>query len=104
MASPLSGVKKTVTDRATFWGLTLGRLRLLLGLCPQPLLLLAQLGRERGAEIVRLEPPANLDLGPAVEGGTLQPLDRLVHRLDLPQPEAGDQLLGLGERPVDHSP
>src|SRR5262249_44671077 len=27
---------------------------------------------------------------------------RLVHRLDLPQPEAGDQLLRLGEGAVDH--
>ena len=32
----------------------------------------------------------------------LDPLDRLVHRRDLPDPVAGDQLLGLGERAVDH--
>ena len=37
-------------------------------------------------------------------GAALDPLDRLVHRLHLPQPEAGDQLLRLGERPVDHGP
>ena len=27
--------------------------------------------------------------------------DRLVHVLDFPEPEAGDQLAGFGERPVD---
>src|ERR1039458_8517149 len=27
----------------------------------------------------------------------LDPVQRLVHRLDLPDPEAGDQFLGLGE-------
>src|SRR5262249_52104187 len=31
----------------------------------------------------------------------LDPLDRLVHRLDLPDPVAGDELLGLREWPVD---
>ena len=41
---------------------------------------------------------------PAVEGGALDPLDRLVLRLHLDQPEAGDQLLRLGERPVDDGP
>src|SRR5580692_228337 len=34
-------------------------------------------------------------------GTALYPSDRLVHVLDLPDPEAGDQLAGLGERPVD---
>src|SRR5215212_5310371 len=32
----------------------------------------------------------------------LHPLDRLLHRLDLPDPVAGEQLLGLGEWAVDH--
>src|SRR5438876_71982 len=34
-------------------------------------------------------------------GAALHPGDRLVHVLDFPEPEAGDQLPGLGERPVD---
>src|SRR6266581_1441983 len=32
----------------------------------------------------------------------LDPFDRLLLRLHLPQPEAGDQLLRLGEWPVGH--
>src|SRR3984893_17061590 len=34
-------------------------------------------------------------------GAALHPGDRLVHVLDFPYPETGDQLAGLGERPVD---
>src|SRR6266568_4872441 len=34
-------------------------------------------------------------------GAALHPGDRLVHVFDVPEPEAGDQLAGLGERPVD---
>src|SRR3954454_18178003 len=34
-------------------------------------------------------------------GAALYPGDRLIHVLDFPEPEAGDQLAGLGERPVD---
>ena len=37
-------------------------------------------------------------------GQRLSPLDRLLDRLHLPDPVAGDQLLGLGERPVDDGP
>src|SRR5262245_54825160 len=85
------GLGVTVTSRRLF----------LLDLGAEAVLLLAQFGRELGAEVGGLEDGADFDLGPAVERGTLQPRDRLVHRLDLPQPEAGDQLLGLGERPVD---
>ena len=79
-------------------------LRVLGGLRPQPLLLLAQLGRELLAEIVGLEDLPDLDLGASVEGRALEPLQGLVHRLDLPDPEAGDQLLRLGEGPVDDRP
>src|SRR6266498_3562767 len=68
------------------------------------LLLLPELRRERLAEVLRLEYLPDLDLGPAVERSALQPLDRLFLRLHLPQPEAGDELLRLGERPVDHGP
>src|SRR5438552_7660572 len=69
----------------------------------QALLLLPQLGRELGAEVLRLEHLANLDLGilPHRIGAALDPFDRLLLRLHLPDPEAGDQLLGLGEGPVD---
>src|ERR1700682_5034374 len=34
-------------------------------------------------------------------GAALYPGDRLVHVFDFPEPEAGDQLAGFGERPVD---
>src|SRR5271169_1377107 len=34
-------------------------------------------------------------------GAALYPGDRLVHVLDVPKPEPGDQLAGFGERPVD---
>src|SRR5438309_7508345 len=76
----------------------------LLGLRAQALLLFPELGRELGSEVFRLEHLANLDLGLAREGirTALDPFDRLFLRLHLPQPEAGDQLLRLGERPVDH--
>src|SRR5438270_4735062 len=39
--------------------------------------------------------------GPALVRCALQPLEGLVHRAHLPQPVPGDQLLGLGEWPVD---
>src|SRR6266568_5081563 len=78
---------------------------LLLGhLRSQAFLLLPELGRELGAEILRLEHLSNLDhrlfAGYGI-GTALDPLDRLFLRLDLPQPEAGDQLLCLGKRPID---
>src|SRR6266480_1908714 len=69
----------------------------------QALLLLPQLGRELGAEVLRLEHLADLDLGilPHRIGAALDPFDRLFLRLHLPYPETRDQLLGLGEGPVD---
>src|SRR3989442_8859627 len=69
----------------------------------QPLLLLPELGAQRGTEVVRLEHLANLHVA-FLEGGSLQPLDGLIPRLHLPQPEAGDQLLRLREGPVGHGP
>src|SRR5712692_4567098 len=74
------------------------------GLRAQVLLLFPELGRELGPEVFRLEHLANLDLRLAREGirAALEPFNRLCLRLHLPQPEAGDQLLRLGERPVDH--
>src|SRR5881296_3681450 len=80
---------------------------LLLGLgCrrAQPLFVLPEFGLELGTEVVRFEDLANLDLEAVIERRTLEPLDRLFFGLHLPQPEAGDQLLRLGERPVDHGP
>src|SRR5215218_2813865 len=79
------------------------RSRLLAELRPQPLLLLLELGRERLAEVGRLEHLADLDLrlGTRRVRTALDPLDRLLLRLHVPDPEAGDQLLGLRERPVD---
>src|SRR2546422_2918145 len=68
------------------------------------LLLLPELGLECGTEVLGLEHLANLDLGAVTEGGPLDPRDRFLLRLHLPQPEAGDQLLRLGEGPVDHRP
>src|SRR6266550_2924096 len=70
----------------------------------QALFLLPQLGSELGTEIRRLEHLANLDLGIPLErvGAALDPFDRLLQRLHLKHPEAGDQLFGLGEGPVDH--
>src|SRR4051812_47614569 len=71
---------------------------------PQPLFLCAELGREFGAEVFRLEDGANLDLRLLARhriGAALQPLERLVHRLDLPDPEARDELLRFGERSID---
>ncbi len=75
---------------------------LALDLRAQPLLLLARLGGGGLAEVLGLDDLADLDLGAAVEGGPLDPLDALVERLGLQEPEARHELLGLGERPVDH--
>ena len=58
-------------------------------------------GVSRVAEVLGLEHRANGHLDATVEGRALDPLDRLLHRLHLPDPVAGDELLGLGERPVD---
>src|SRR6266545_7576959 len=69
-----------------------------------PLLLGAELGRELGTEILRFEHLANLDLGLRARegiGAALDPFDRFFLGLHLPQPEAGDQLLRLGEGSVD---
>src|SRR5438445_2584815 len=75
-----------------------------LDLLPELLLLLADLAAGiAGREVRRLEDLADLHLG-ILEGGALEPLDRLLLRLHLPEPEAGDQLLRLSERPVDHGP
>src|SRR5262245_16411079 len=83
-----------------------GGLGELFGLCAQAFLLLPQLGSQRGAEVVGLKDLADLDLGLLTGGvgAALHPLDRCRLRLQLPDPEAGDQLLRFGERTVDHGP
>ena len=57
------------------------------------------------AEILQLEELADLDLAVLIVRvrAALHPLDRLGLVLHLDDPVAGDQLLGLGERPVDHA-
>src|SRR5438309_11966376 len=74
--------------------------------------LLAQLARlfDRlaGTEILQLEDLANLDLALPVRvvgiaRDALGPRNRLLFRLHLDQPVAGDHLLGLGEGPVNHA-
>src|SRR5262249_26966810 len=77
--------------------------RLFFDLGAQAFFLLAQFRRELGAEIVRFEDLADLDFGLFVVRirAALEPLDRFLARTNLPEPEAGDQLLGLGKRAVD---
>src|SRR6185312_8290447 len=57
---------------------------------------------EGGSEVFRLKDLADLYVGlPCVENGTaLDPLDGLLKRLDLPEPEAGDEFLRFSERAV----
>src|ERR1044071_9212693 len=84
-------------------------LLLLLDLRAEALLLLAEFGRDRRAEVRSLEDRANLYLrdfavaGVALVGGgdALDPLDGLLQRAHLPEPEARDHLLRLGEGAVD---
>src|SRR3954471_4721532 len=109
---PLSGsALKTLTWQNRDVRMSLSRSALLAQfgcLGAYALLLLAQLGRELGAEVLGLEHLADLDLGLGAGhrvGAALDPLDRLFLRLHLPEPEAGDQLLRLGERAVgDNAP
>src|SRR6202167_2720709 len=59
--------------------------------------------RQDGCEVFHLTNLANFNFGVAGVGvgATLDPLDGLFEGLDLPEPEAGDELLGLGEGAVD---
>src|SRR6516162_3511149 len=69
-----------------------------------PLFLRSQLRRHLSAELFHLENRAQLDVTFHVligTGAALDPLDRLVHRFHLPEPESGDKLLRLGEGAVD---
>src|SRR5436190_17055020 len=66
-----------------------------------PLFLLAQLGRELGTKVLGLEKLPDLDFT-FLERNALRPLQGLGLVLHLPDPKAGDQLLGLRERAVPH--
>src|SRR5262245_27758428 len=62
------------------------------------------LGRREIGQIRHLVERPDLDLARAVRhgiGAARDPGHGLVHVLDLPDREAGDQLAGLGERPID---
>src|SRR5580704_11719612 len=56
-----------------------------------------------GGEVFHLKDLADFDFGVAGVGvgAAFDPLDGLFEGLDLPEPEAGDELLGLGEGAVD---
>src|SRR5258705_12960404 len=71
---------------------------LLRGLGAQPLFLLAQLGRQRLAKIFRGKYLPDFDLGAAVERRTLHPVNRLIQRFGLDQPETGDEAVAEFER------
>src|SRR5438067_899978 len=60
-------------------------------------------GRVGRCEVLGFKHRANLDLSVLVVGigAALDPSDRLLHGLHLPEPETGKQLFRLGERPVD---
>src|SRR5258705_13744197 len=55
-----------------------------------------------GGEVFHLKDLADFDFGAGAEGAALEPFDGLFDVADLPDPKAGDELLGLGERAVDN--
>ena len=57
----------------------------------QALLLVSEFGRKLVTEVFRFEHLANLDFS-VFERGALEPLERLLLRRDLPDPEARDQI------------
>src|ERR1700741_1381549 len=59
---------------------------------------------EGRCEVFGLEDLADLYVGLAFveHGAALDPLDGLFERLELPEPEAGDQFLAFDERSVNH--
>src|SRR6476660_8227276 len=81
-------------------------LALLFHLLAQTRFLLLQLRRERLAEILGREALADLDLRLNARWirAALHPVDRFLLALALPDPEARDELLGLGERPIGDDP
>jgi hypothetical protein len=76
----------------------------LLDVRAEPLFLCAEFWGELGGEVLGFEDLSNLDLGLFARhriGTALHPLDGFLQRCALPEPEAGDQLLSLGERTSD---
>src|SRR5262249_15974007 len=72
-------------------------------LCTQALLSSPEFARRVArCALSRFEYLADLHLGAVVARSALEPLDRLLFRFGLPDPEAGDQLLRLGEWAVGH--
>src|SRR5437016_5544479 len=63
-----------------------------------------KLRRERRAKVVRFKNLAKFNLGFAGHGigAALEPFDGFFLGLHLPEPEAGHQLLGLAEGPINH--
>src|SRR5580693_8991760 len=59
---------------------------------------------EGGCEVFGLKDLADLYVGLAFVGTALDPLDGLFERLDLPEPEAGDEFVAFGERAVNDGP
>src|SRR5215216_2623661 len=64
----------------------------------QALFLPAQFGGQRLAKILRGKHLADFDLGAAVEWRALHPVDRLIQRFGLDQPETADEVAGVIER------
>jgi hypothetical protein len=64
------------------------------------LFLFAEFGGEDGGEVFGLGELADFDFGAFVEGSAFQPFDGVLHGVDTPEPEAGDELFGFGEGAV----
>jgi hypothetical protein len=99
-------VAHTATDQPGFHPLTQERLfvgGLIWQLSSFRNLVLDLLLGQDGCEVFHLKDLADFDFGVDVVGvgATLGPLDRLFEGFDLPDPEAGDELFGLGEGAVD---
>src|SRR5712692_5154254 len=58
--------------------------------------------KDLGREVICLVHLPDLDFSTPIERGALEPFYRLFHGLHLPQPEAANEFLGLGEGPIDY--
>src|SRR5688572_23951647 len=74
------------------------------GRVAKALFLRTKFRRERGAKIIRFKYLAKFNLGITGHGigAALDPFDRFFLGLHLPEPEAGHQLVGLAEGPINH--
>src|SRR6266481_826123 len=88
---------------AGYPGMTLTSFSLFAHLGTQTLFLLTQFRRQRLAEILCIEDLPDFDFSTTVEWRTLHPVDRLVQRLDLDEPEAGDEIIGHSKRAMAHA-